>query len=111
MSGRPLLPCLELGLNAGRAAISVRRETGDGKRDGSKVDFPVAHCQWGKKRVCGDRGAIPQVSCHAAVHGALGLVLSRGKCGLGCRRRRAVVMVMVVHRAITVVCRHGHSMA
>jgi hypothetical protein len=42
---------LSWALNAGRAAISVRRKTGDGKRDGSKVDFPIAYCQWGKKRV------------------------------------------------------------
>ena len=104
---------LSWALNAGRAAISVRRKTGDGKRDGSKVDFPVAYCHWGKKRVCGNRGAIPQVSRHAAVHGALGLVVASGKRGLGFRRCGAVVMVMLVHRAITMVCRlcHCHCMA
>jgi hypothetical protein len=106
----PYFLALSWALNAGRAAISVRRKTGDGKRDGSKVDFPVAHCQWGKKRVCGNRGAIPQVSRHAAVHGALGLIVSRRKRSLGFRRSRTMV-VMLVHRAITVVCRHGHRMA
>ena len=86
------------------------RKTGDGERNRGKVDFPVAHGQWGKKRVCGNRGAIPQVSRHAAIHGALGLIGSRRKRRLGFRRSRTMV-VMLMHRAITVVCRHGDCMA
>lgn len=81
----------------------MRRKTGDGKRDGSKVGFPVAHCQWGKKRICGNRGAIPRVSRHAAIHGALGLVVASGKRGLGFTWG-SIVVVMLMRRAITVVC-------
>ena len=88
----------------------MRRKTGDGERDGSKVNFPVAHCQWGKKRVCGDRGAISWMARHAALHGALSLIVSRRKRGLGFRRGGAMV-VMFVHGAITVVCCHGRCMA
>jgi len=88
----------------------VRRKTGDGERNGSKVDFPVAHCQRGKKRIRGNHGAVPWMSRHAAVHGTLGLIVSRGKRGLGFRRG-GIVVVMLMHRAITVVCYLGHCMA
>jgi hypothetical protein len=84
----------------------VGRKTGDGERNGNKVDFPVAHCQWGKKRIRGNHGAIRWMSRHAAIHGALGLIFRRRKRGFGFRRHRTMVM-MLVHRAITVVCCHG----
>jgi len=50
------------------------------------------------------------MSRHAALHGAFGLIVSRRKRGLGFRRSRAVMMVLV-HRAVTVVCCHGRCMA
>ena len=96
---------LSCALGEGRAAISMGRKTGDSKRDRGKVDFSVAHCQWGKKRVCGNRGAIPWMSRHAAIHGALGLIVSRRQRGFRFRRGRTVV-VMLVHGAVTVVCCH-----
>lgn len=86
------------------------RKTGDGERNRGKVNFPVAHCQWGKKRVCGNRGAVPRMSRHAAIHGALGLIVSRGQGGFRFRRGHAVMMVLV-HRAIMVLCCYGHRMA
>jgi hypothetical protein len=108
-SGRPALLCLKLKLlSAGRAAISVRRKTGDGERNGSKMDFPVGHCQWGKKRIRGNHGAIRWMSRHAAIHWALGLIVTRGQCGFRLRRGRAMVMM---YWAITMVCCHGYSMA
>ena len=89
----------------------MRRKTGDGERNGSKVDFPVAHCQWGKKRIRGNHGAIRWMARHAAIHRALGRIVSRRKRGLGLRRGGIMVMLMLVHRAITVVCCHGHCVA
>ena len=46
------------------------------------------------------------MSRHAAIHGALGLIVTRGQCGFRLRRGRTVVMVLV-HRTVTVVRRHG----
>jgi hypothetical protein len=86
------------------------RKTGDGERNRDKLDFPVAHCQWGKKRVCRNRGSIARMSRHAAIHGALGLIVTRGQCGLRLRRGHTVVMVLV-HRTVTMVCCHGGCMA
>jgi hypothetical protein len=88
----------------------MRRKTGYGERDRSKVNFPVVHCQWGKKGICGNHGASRWMSRHAALHGALGLIVSRRKRGLGVRRSGAM-MVMLVHGAITVVRCHGRCMA
>jgi len=49
---------------------------------------------------------------HAAIHGALGLIVTRGQCGFRLRRGRTVVMVLVlVHRTVTMVCCHGRCMA
>ena len=88
------------------------RKTCDGERNRSKVDFPVAHCQWGNKRIRGSHGAIRWMPRHAALHGALGLIVSRRKRGLGFSRSGTVMMVLV-HGAITVVCCHCrcHCMA
>jgi hypothetical protein len=86
------------------------RKTGDGERNRGNVDFAVAHCQWGEKRVCGNRDAIPWMSRHAAIHGAFGLIVTRGQCGFRLRRGRTVVMVLV-HRTVTMVCCHGRCMA
>lgn len=59
MSGRKSNSCAETyssallcALAKGRTAISMGGKTGDGERNGDEVHFPVAHCQWGKKRVC-----------------------------------------------------------
>jgi hypothetical protein len=86
------------------------RKTGYGERNRGKMNFPVAHGQWGKKRICGNCGSIRRMSRHAAIHGTLGLIVSRRKRGLGLRRGRSMV-VMLVHRAITMVCCHGRCMA
>jgi hypothetical protein len=89
----------------------VGRKAGDGERNRNKVDFPVAHCQWGKKRIRGNHSAIRWMSRHAAIHGALGLIVTRGQCGFRLRRGRAMVMMVLVYWAITMVCCHGYSMA
>jgi hypothetical protein len=77
------------------------RETGNGEGHGDEMDFPVIHCQWGKKRTCGKNGSIPQMSCHAAVHGALCLIASHRECRLRFGRH-CVVMVMLVRWTIAV---------
>jgi len=52
-SSNPILGfCLLCELGQGRAAISMGGKTGDRERNRDKVHFTVAHCQWGKKRVC-----------------------------------------------------------
>jgi hypothetical protein len=85
------------------------RKTGYGERNRGKMNFPVAHGQWGKKRICGNCGSIRRMSRHATIHGTLGLILSRRKSGVRFWRRRTVMVLML--RAVTVVCCHGHCMA
>lgn len=81
------------------------RKTGDGERNRGKVDFPFAHCQWGKKRVCGNGGSAPEMSRDAAIHGTFGVIVSRRESGLRLSRHHTVMVL--VRRTVTVVCCHG----
>ena len=82
------------------------RKTGYGENNRNKLYLKVAHCRWGKIRLRGDGCSAPQMSRSAAIHGAFGII---GRSGEGRLRFRSghAVMMMLVHRAITVVHCHG----
>jgi hypothetical protein len=85
------------------------RKTGNSEYNRNKLDLKVAHRRWGKIRMRGNRCFTPHMAWSAAIHGAFGIIGRRGKSGLrfwsGFWRGRAVV-VMLVHRAITMVYCH-----
>lgn len=90
-------------LDAGRTAISMRRKTGNGEHNRNKLDLTVAHCRWGKIGIRGNCRAAPQMSGSTAIHGTFSII---GCCGEGRLRfwSGRIMVVMLVHRAITVVC-------
>lgn len=81
------------------------RKTGNGEHNRNKMDIEVAHCRWGKIRMLGDRCFAPQMSRSAAIHGAFGIIGCRGegRFRFWCGR---IMVMMLVHRAITVVYCH-----
>ena len=95
-------------LDQGRTAISVGRKAGNRKDNRNKLYFAAAHCRWGKVGIRGNRCSAAQMSGGAAIHGTFGVIGGRGEMRLRfwCGR---IMVVMLVHRAITVV--HRHSMA
>ena len=95
-------------LRKGRTAISVGRIAGNRKDYRNKLYFAVAHCRWGKIGVRGNCCAAAQMSGSAAIHGTFGIIELRRKMRLRFWRGR-IMVVMLVHGAITVV--HCHGMA
>lgn len=95
-------------LDQGRTAISVGRKAGNRKDNRNKLCFATAHCRWGKTWIRGNRCSAAQMSGSAAIHGTFGVIGDRGEMRLRfwCGR---IMVVMLVHRAITVV--HCHRVA
>jgi hypothetical protein len=95
-------------LDEGRTAISMGRKAGNSEDNRNQVNLAVAHCRWRKIGVPGNRCAAPQMSGSAAIHGTLGIIGRRGEVRLRFWRRR-IMVVMLVHRTITMV--HCHRVA
>jgi hypothetical protein len=95
-------------LAEGRTAISVGRKARNRKDNRNKLYLAVAHCRWGKIGVRGNCCAAPQMSGSAAIHGTFGVI---GRCGEMRLRlwRGRIMVVMLMHRAITMV--HYHRVA
>jgi hypothetical protein len=92
-----------------RTAISVGGKTSNGEYNHNKLDLTVAHGWWRKIGIAGNCCTAPQMSRSAAIHGTFSIIGCRGEGRLrfwggfwSCR----AVMVMLVHRAITVVYCH-----
>lgn len=83
----------------------MRRKAGNSEHNRNKLYFAIAHCRWGEIGIRGNCCAAPQVSRSAAIHGTLGII---GRCGEMRLRlwRRRIMVVMLVHRAITMVHYH-----
>jgi len=98
-------PALGCALDQRRSAIGMGRKTGYGEHNRNKMDIEVAHCRWGKIRMCGNRCFAPHMSWSAAIHGAFGII---GRSGKGRFRFWSghAVMMMLVHGAITMVYCH-----
>ena len=82
------------------------RETGNREDNRNKLRFTIANCRWGKCGMSGNCCAAPQMSGSAAIHGTLGVIGRRGESRLRFWRGRTMVMMMLMHGAITVVCRY-----
>ncbi len=93
-------------LDLGRTAISMGREAGNREDNSNKLRFMIANCRWGKCGMGGNRCAAAQMSRSAAIHGTLGVIRRRGESRLRLLRGCCMVMMMLMHRAITMVYRY-----
>ena len=95
-------------LDQGRTAISMGGEAGNREDNRNKLRFTIAHCRWGKCGMGGNCCAAAQMSGSTAIHGTFGVIGRRREMRLrfwrGC-----IMVVMLVHRAITMV--HRYRMA